>query len=1097
MTDAMHHRKRIIKLVFYALGALLLLLVCVALLLPKFINTAFFKEKLLQSVSQRISGTVTLRNIAVSFFPVPRLVIDQVGIAVPEKWNAVVADLTAFPEIIPLFSGAVKLSKLQARNPVIALYVSDKEESRPLSVEAISAALKSLMSDAAGLTLSIENGSISLIKNGQAPVMLRQIDARIIAISKKDNITVTLDNLNIATPRLMLSGVFSMRSSSPRLRLTLRGKGLSVGQTKEFVLAAVGEAPSVRNIFDVVREGTVPDITFHSQGDALEELGAIMNMEIKGELEQGSIHVASPRLDFTAVKGAFAVSKGILQGTDIAGTYGNSNIWQASLSLGLKGEDAPFHLETLVRADLKEVLVLLRRLVKDKAFIQELDLVQSLNGIALGRLVLGETLASVGARVAVSDVNLSTRYQRIPFPVTIKGGSFTYDKEGVSVKDLAGAVGQTTFSGIAARLDQGGEPQLAVLSGAMRIDAGEIYRWLASQEKMKATLREISAVSGSIAISTLALNGPVKNPKAWRFRIAGAADNLVIGSPSLPDGLVLRQSSFILSPGSILLDAVRASLLDSSATVSGALTFSAEGPLGTDVFFDAEVGPKGMQWIKTVAGLPRILKVQQRLSLARCRLAIPHKDALSFQGEIVIQGGQTLALDLVREKKDLKISKLKIDDGASRAAMTLELGERSLDLTFSGHLDSSTVVALIELDQTLAGRLTGDFTAHLLKDRPGESTANGRLSGEKIVLPRKPDLPLHIDALSLSAEGGRVTVQSSRIGLDDMVLSAAGTLEFGKEGLGMNVEIGMDRVEWKSLERIMGKEESAATAAAGGSAWSKMPVHGAAKISAREFVYDKFTVSPLQADLSFSPDRTMVHIKRAALCNIAIQGDIELAVGNRHMEIALSAKDQDLGPTIACLSERDSEMTGRFSLDGSLSLPLQNDPPMRGLDGALSFRAGEGRINKSIPLSKLFSLLKVSEYFRGLPDLREEGFTYSTFTLAGDVRQGTLSLKEAVIDNPSMVIMAEGIADLADGKINLTVLASPFKTLDRMQKILPGRKEDGPATLVSMGVRVTGDIKNPDVSPQPLSGISRGLTGVMERVLKAPVRIIEPFKSAQ
>jgi hypothetical protein len=1096
MTDAVHHRKRIIKRVSYTLGVLLLLLMGVALLLPQLINTALFKEKLFQSLSQRISGTVTFRSIAVSFFPVPRLVIDQVGIAVPGKWDAAIANLKVIPEIIPLFSGEVKLSELQAHDPVIALRVSDGEESSPLSAETISAALQSLVSDTAGLTLSIENGSFSMMRKGYTPATLQQVEARMVIDHQKDGAAITLEKLEIGYPRLMLSGAFRMHSSSPRLRLDLRGKGLSVGQTKEFVLAAVGEAPSVRNIFDIVREGTVPDITFHSQGDALEELGAIMNMEIKGKLEQGSLHIPVPSLDFTSVNGAYAISKGILQGTDIAGTYGNSNIRQASLSLGLKGDDAPFHLKTLVKADLKEVLVLLRRLVKDKAFLQELNLIESLNGIAQGRLVLGETLASVGARVAVSDVNLSMGYRRIPFPVTVKGGSFTYDKEGISVKDLAGAVGQTTFSGIAARVDQGGEPQLAVLSGAMRIDTGEIYRWIASQEKMKASLREISAVSGGIAISTLALNGPIDDRKRWRFKIAGAIDNLVIGSPSLPDWLTLRQGRFILSPESIVLDAARASMLDAAATVSGALTVSSEGLQGADVLIDAETGPKGMQWIKTIAGLPQILKVQQRLSLARVHLVTSHKGKLSFQGEIGTQGGQTLALDLVKEGKGLKISKLRIEDRASRASMTLDLKERAWDMTFSGRLDSSTVAALIELEQRPAGHLTGDFTAHILTDQPGESTANGRLSGERIVLPWKPDLPLHIDALSLSAEGGRATVQSSRIGLADMVLSASGTLAFGKEGLGVNLEIETDRVEWKSLERIMGNAKTAAPAA-GGSAWSEIPVHGTAKISTREFLYDKYVVSPLQVDLSFSPDRAFVNIRRAALCEIAVQGQIELAGGDQYMNITLSAKDQDLGPAIACLSDRDSEMTGRFSLDGSLSLPLRTQPPLRGLDGALSFHASEGRINKSIPLSKLFSLLRVNEYFRGLPDLREEGFAYSNFTLAGDVRQGTLSLKEAVIDGPSMVIMAEGTADLAEGKIDLTVLASPFKTLDRMQKILPGRKEDGPATLVSLGVRVAGDIKNPDVSPQPLSGISRGLRGVMERVLRTPVRIIEPFKSAQ
>ena len=126
----------------------------------------------------------------------------------------------------------------------------------------------------------------------------------------------------------------------------------------------------------------------------------------------------------------------------------------------------------------------------------------------------------------------------------------------------------------------------------------------------------------------------------------------------------------------------------------------------------------------------------------------------------------------LQEKKGLKINKLEIADGASRASVTLGLRERAWDMTFSGRLDSSTVAALIEIEQMPTGHLAGDFTAHILKDRPWESTARGRLSGEKIVLPWKPGIPLHIDALSVSAEGGRITVLSSRLRLADMALSS-------------------------------------------------------------------------------------------------------------------------------------------------------------------------------------------------------------------------------------------------------------------------------------------------------------------------------------
>ena len=984
-----------------------------------------------------------------------------------------------------------------------------------------------------------------------------------------------------------------------------------MGPLRDFALSAAPEAPPVRIIFDILRDGNVPDISFHSQGDSFQALGAPMNIEIKGELEEGKIHVPGPGLDFTAVKGKCVLSEGTLQGTNITGRYGNSDLQQASLKLGVKGADAPFHLDTLFRADLAEVHALLGRLVKDRAFSDELSRVQSLSGTARGRLVLGGSIAAVKTRVMVSDMNLSARYQRIPLPVTLTGGAFSYDEQQVSVRDLTGAVGQTTFSGITARMDQGKTPRLALVAGKMRIhagemhdwlssveqlrpslkditaasgaitlsslavngpvlsprewtvtaagaiegltvtsplipaplalicrnasydrkglsvkdlsatmghssvaeldadlqsgdspyltvrsaratiDTGEMYRWLAAHEAMKASLRNISTVSGTVTLSAVTLQGPVTLPEEWRFKTTGTAANLVVGSPSLPDSLTLRQGKFTISPRQIVLEGAQAGMLDTTAAISGTLTVSPEGRWESDVSLDAETGPRGMQWIKTTAGLPPILRVQQRLSLARGRIVTSDTGDFAFQGTLTTKGGQTLALDLLRGKKELRIKKLDIADAASRASITLGLSEKTVDAAFSGRLDSSTVAALLEIEQLPTGHLAGDFTAHILKDRPLGSTARGRLTGEKIVLPWKPGIPMHIDALSVSAEGNRITVLSSRLRLADIALSSRGTFTFGKEGIDVNMDVDADRVEWKSLEKIFA-DERATEQAAGGGASSGMTFRGTAKISAREFVYQKFTISPLQADISFSPGEIAAQIRKASLCGISALGRIGLAGSEQTMDVTLAARNQDLGPTIACFSDR-AEMTGRFSLDGGLVLPLKAVPLLRGLEGTLSFRAGEGKINKSVPLSKIFALLSVTEYFRGLPNLRNEGFAYSTATINGDIHQGRLSLKEAIIDGSTMTITAEGTADLADGKADITVLAAPFKTVDSMLRLLPGRKQDSRASLVSMGVRVTGDLKNPDVAFHPLSGISRGLSATMEKILKAPIRIIEPF----
>ena len=1199
----------IIKRLSYAAGILLLLLVCAAFLLPKFINTVPVKDELQRILSQKISGTLTFRSIDLSLFPVPRLIMDQPRIALPGRVEASIASLKVFPEIIPFFRGQVKITKLQIRNPVLTLHVSDRESGLP-SVEQISAALTSMTSDAAGLILSVENGRFSLIRNGHEPAVLRQVDARVVVESKEDRITVTLDRLKVMTPRLLFAGVFSIRPASPRLSLYIKGTNLPVQQTGGFALAAAGEMPPVRNITDIVRDGTVPDITFESGGDTFEELGAIKNIEIKGGLEQGGIHIPGLGLDFTAVQGAFTVSKGILQGTGIEGRLGKSTLRQASLKLGVTGDDGPFHLETVAKADPQEALDLLRQLVKDKPLLQELHRIQSVSGAMLGRLALGGTLASVEPRVSVSEMNLSARYDRIPFPVTIGRGSFVYDQEQITVKDLTGTVGQSTFSGMDARIDRGPEPRLAVRSGTLflhaaemhgwlaslkpvrtplgeiasasgsitisslsvngpaqspeawavsaagssdsltvsspdlpealslscrsfsydperisvkglsatmgrssvaglearldpgtsphldirsaqaTIDAGEIYRWLASKEKMKAPLRKISAVGGGIVLSTLALKGPLSTPEEWQFMATGMADDLVIRSPSLPDLLAVRSGKFTLTPGLIVLDAARVGMLDAAATLSGSLMVSPEGLRGTDVLIDGNTGPAGMQWIKTFADLPRVLKVQQRIALSRGHFVSSDKGPLSFRGEISTQGGRTLSLDLVRQERELKINKLEIRDAVSRFSLTLGLRKRSWETTFSGRLDLSTVAALVDVEPMPAGRLAGDFSARILRDRPRESLAHGSLSGEGIVLPWKPDIPLQIDAITLGADGGRISIPSSRIRLAETVLSSSGILTFGKDGLDVQMDVAADRVEWGSLERVL-TNDKAATPAEGRDEPSTMPIRGSVNVTAREFVYGRYTLSPLHADISFTPERATAHIRKAALCGINAEGRIELAGGHQNMEMALSAKDQDAGPAISCLTDGDTQLTGRFNVDGTLSLSLSSKPPLRGLDGTLSLRVRDGRINRSIPLTGLLSLLTPTEYFKGLPDLQKEGLSFSTFTIDGDIRRGVLSLKDTAINGSTMLILAEGTVDLSDRKMDVTMLAAPFKTLDSMFKILPERKGDRLASLVAIGVKMTGDIRNPDFSLRPITGIGTGLIGVMQRILKTPVRIIE------
>ena len=125
-------------------------------------------------------------------------------------------------------------------------------------------------------------------------------------------------------------------------------------------------------------------------------------------------------------------------------------------------------------------------------------------------------------------------YDRVPYPVEIKKGSFSYDEKGAAVKDLDGTLGKSSFSGLDAQLRTGAKSQLTILSGKAGIDTAEMHRWLSSYEKLKASLSKIASISGRLNISSVTFQGLVTDSQDWKFKIAGSAEKLMINTSLLP-----------------------------------------------------------------------------------------------------------------------------------------------------------------------------------------------------------------------------------------------------------------------------------------------------------------------------------------------------------------------------------------------------------------------------------------------------------------------------------------------------------------------------------------------------------------------------------
>jgi len=88
----------------------------------------------------------------------------------------------------------------------------------------------------------------------------------------------------------------------------------------------------------------------------------------------------------------------------------------------------------------------------------------------------------------------------------------------------------------------------------------------------------------------------------------------------------------------------------------------------------------------------------------------------------------------------------------------------------------------------------------------------------------------------------------------------------------------------------------------------------------------------------------------------------------------------------------------------------------------------------------------------------------------------------------------QGEINLIDRKINFTVLVAPLKTVDRITKRIPLVNYILAGTLVTIPVKVQGDLKDPKVTPLSPSAVGGELFAIMKRTLGLPFKVIEPFR---
>jgi hypothetical protein len=341
----------------------------------------------------------------------------------------------------------------------------------------------------------------------------------------------TLTQLQLEYPRMQLSGRLSAAPGAAAL--DVQATDLEIDAARQVATLVAAEVPIVRDIFEVLHGGMVPEITVRSEAPSLGALGGGQALRIHGRLVDGRVHVPGVDLDLDHVTGEAAVAGGVLVGEQASAQLGKSAASGGRLRVGLGGSTPELHVDTQVQGDAAETAALLKRLVVDEAFQREFERVSDVGGSVTGRLSIDGTTSDVAVRAEASAFTVSAHIAGLRSPLQIDGEHFLYDARGIEARDVSLATGGSRLSEVAFRILPGRTRSFEAAAGVSRIALDEVYPWLQMSGWLPESPWNPTSVSGTLSLESLSLSRAPDDRGDWQFDLIGSAQRLVIESAQL------------------------------------------------------------------------------------------------------------------------------------------------------------------------------------------------------------------------------------------------------------------------------------------------------------------------------------------------------------------------------------------------------------------------------------------------------------------------------------------------------------------------------------------------------------------------------------
>ncbi len=977
-------KKNFIRILFYFLFIILILLFFAFNAVICFLNTDYIQNKLFQAVNLQTGFTFSVKKIDLDIFPSPAIKLKQFNIHSKNKINLTIPILIASFDFKKLFQKQLILNKIILNDPKLnldpnkILLISKKNtnllnhlKSKSHLIDLLKIDLvKNHTNKTKGTLIQINNfksdfgekydlniklnkentitGDIKITNCFLNKQLMKKynFDGKIFNLQpsdKKDLIKIktlkadfkiTEDTIQAAilpaafTYPLMTLGVnFRYNIKSKKGRLEFLGNNINIDQGKKAYFTVFNKEIISMNLFDTVRAGTASKIRVLFKDANLKDMLSPMNMVLEGELKNGRIKIPQTALIPGKVFGTALIKNGILYIKAEKANLKSSKIMGGTLEIDLLNSIGfPFHGLFKIHAPLADIQSVLIQSFPDTLIKRELKLIKKINGHVYGELKLKlEKGKNLKVSVSIDKVSGSVQYSRAPGTIKINKGKFIYNNDIIKLQGFTGKIGNNNFVDLKASYCLDGSRKIDIKSCQGLVHADKTFTWLTSFKTIKTIIPDLSIKKGYLQFNALSVKGDILKPETLKFSSCGVCKDLVFTrvsgeNVSISNNISLRQCDWSITDQKLSINNIQASISD-TGLIS---TFS------DNTAFHS---------LKT----PFIVKDAAYKS---------EKNSAYFSAKINLSTGPEIILS-AENKNNLNfiLKKLQIKDKPDTNIVFRRDKQKGISLLkFKGQINTKT------LDKIF------DKSSQLYKD------IINCTDKREILIKSKDTRSYFINAETIN------------------------------------------------LESLLNK--------------------------------------------LFSQDKTQSFLK---VCT-------------------------DFSKKIIIIKTNSALYKKSVFKNFQTNINIRKNS--KGFNGNLNFTTYNGKIHQLTLLSRILSIINISTIFKGkLPDIKQSGFKYNSIHFKSDIVNNKIIIKEAVIDGHDMALVFKGTINPANNHLNLTCLVAPFKTIDILIEKVPVISTMLNNTLISIPVKISGNINDPKVTPMHPFAIGTGMINLMTNIIKTPIKL--------